>query len=312
MEDFKYFDDKNMNGSFEEIKCGSNLNNPDDFRMALKLFKRKLYSSCHNVLLDISSFDDDTFLSRFLFANNGSIVNAYRQFVKYFKFKEQNKSWLKNMSIFDNKIELSLRDGNPRVLKSRDRKGRKILTFLAANWIPQKYTLLDLYRSFLLTIDKLLDNVENQALGFVVIVDWTDVTMNQARYLTPTIIKLMIEGLQDCLPAKFLAIHFICQPWYIGMTSTILKKFLTDEMRNRIFFHGSNLISLHNHVNKSVLPPDLGGEGPTITTLDWYHFLLESSQDITNNKSYKLQDILEYSKIPYNEAETENNNFQNI
>ncbi|KRF99260.1 uncharacterized protein Dwil_GK27577 [Drosophila willistoni] len=151
------------------------------------------------------------------------------------------------MSIFDNKIELSLRDGNPRVLKSRDRKGRKILTFLAANWIPQKYTLLDLYRSFLLTIDKLLDNVENQALGFVVIVDWTDVTMNQARYLTPTIIKLMIEGLQDCLPAKFLAIHFICQPWYIGMTSTILKKFLTDEMRNRIFFHGSNLISLHNH-----------------------------------------------------------------
>ena len=56
--------------------------------------------------------------------------------------------------------------------------------------------MIDVYRAFLLTLDKLLEKIKNQMLGFVVIVDWTNFTYRQSTHLSPKILKLMIEGLQ--------------------------------------------------------------------------------------------------------------------
>lgn len=50
----------------------------------------------------------------------------------------------------------------------------------------------------LLTLEKLLENKQNQANGFVAIVDWTNFTLRQSAHLNPKILKLMIEGLQVC------------------------------------------------------------------------------------------------------------------
>ena len=77
---------------------------------------------------------------------------------------------------------------------------------------------------------------------------------------------------------RFKAVHFIGQPWYVEAALAVIRPFLKDKTRERIKMHGSNLSTLHEVVARDILPPELGGEGPTFNPLTWYHILLESSQ----------------------------------
>lgn len=85
----------------------------------------------------------------------------------------------------------------PGVLKEKDRKGRCLLLLTASNW-DCSYSLLTIYRALLLCLDNLTNDLHNQANGFVVIVDWTEFTYKQTTQLKPSILRLMIEGLQVC------------------------------------------------------------------------------------------------------------------
>lgn len=73
----------------------------------------------------------------------------------------------------------------------------------------------------------------------------------------------MIEGLQDCFPARFKGVHFLGQPWYVEAALTVIKPFLNEKIKERIFVHGNNLSTLHEHVHKDVLPAEMGGEEPS-------------------------------------------------
>lgn len=173
-----------------------NKHEPLDRRRALNSFKDIIGASMNFALKDKSCCNDDEFLYRFLYARKFECEAALELLIDYFLFKQRNSQLLHRLSIFDGRIQLVLRDGNPAVLKQRDRRGRKVIVFTTSNWEPTTYSLEDVYRAFLLTLDKLLENKQNQALGFVVIVDWTNFTLRQSSYLTPKILKLMIEGLQ--------------------------------------------------------------------------------------------------------------------
>jgi hypothetical protein len=44
----------------------------------------------------------------------------------------------------------------------------------------------------------------------------------------------MVEGLQDCFPARFKGVHFINQPWYVDPIIAILKAFLKEKTRKKV------------------------------------------------------------------------------
>ncbi|PSN49537.1 hypothetical protein C0J52_04979 [Blattella germanica] len=122
--------------------------------------------------------------------------------------------------------------------------------------------LFVIYRSLLLSLERLIEKPRNQVNGFVVVVDWSEFSFRQSSSLNPRILKLMIEGLQDCFPARFKGIHFINQPWYVEAALTI-------------FLHGNNLSTLHDSVAKDILPAELGGEAPSYNPLLWANEMLE-------------------------------------
>lgn len=140
--------------------------------------------------------------------------------------------------------------------------GRSVIILTGSNW-DCSYSLLSIYRALLFCLEHLIENIHNQCNGFVVIVDWTEFTFKQTTYLKPSILKTMIEGLQDCFPARFKGIHFIGQPWYVEAALTVIKPFLNEKIKERIFVHGNNLSTLHEHVHKDVLPAEMGGEEPS-------------------------------------------------
>lgn len=87
-----------------------------------------------------------------------------------------------------------------------------------------------------------IENEEVQINGFVIIVDWSEFAFKQSSQINPRILKLMIEGLQDCFPARFAGIHFISQPWYVEAILTVIRPFLKDKAKKKV--------SLNYYVNK--------------------------------------------------------------
>lgn len=139
---------------------------------------------------------DDTFVLRFLRARKFDTFEAFKLFGRYFEFRQDNPEVFKKFQASETGIKDALLDGLPGVLPNHDHFGRKIIVLYSANWDNGRYGLDSIYRAILLTLEKLIDEDEAQINGFVVIVDWSQFTFKQSMWLSPKVLKQMIEGLQ--------------------------------------------------------------------------------------------------------------------
>lgn len=183
-------------GTMDGDKMTFNKHDANERNRALCILKDLIGASRDLALKDKSCYADDEFLYRFLFARKFNVTEAFQLLISYQLYRQKNHELLQRLCVLDDTIQMALRDGFPGVLKSRDRRGRKVLVFFTSNWDYTQYSLLTVYRAMLLTLEKLLENKQNQANGFVAIVDWTNFTLRQSAHLNPKILKLMIEGLQ--------------------------------------------------------------------------------------------------------------------
>ncbi|KAG9347488.1 hypothetical protein JZ751_005055 [Albula glossodonta] len=225
---------------------------------------------------------DDAFILRFLRARKFNHFEAFRLLAQYFEYRQQNLDMFKNLKPTDPGIKQALKDGFPGVLSNLDRYGRKILVLFAANWDQSRYTFVDILRAILLSLEAMIEDPELQVNGFVLIIDWSNFTFKQASKLTPSMLRLAIEGLQlliilvgtltsplsnhfisklDSFPARFGGIHFVNQPWYIHALYTVIRPFLKDKTRKRI------------------LPSELGGMLPPYDMGTWARTLLDHAYD---------------------------------
>ncbi|KAA0708377.1 Clavesin-2 Retinaldehyde-binding protein 1-like 2 [Triplophysa tibetana] len=269
---------------------------------------------------------EDAFILRFLRARKFNHFEAFRLLAQYFEYRQQNLDMFKNLKATDPGIKQALKDGFPGVLSNLDRYGRKILVLFAANWDQSRYTFVDILRAILLSLEAMIEDPELQVNGFVLIIDWSNFTFKQASKLTPSMLRLAIEGLQpittgrsspshpmpsfpgnlsnrramrppdglssqretyschsaaltDSFPARFGGIHFVNQPWYIHALYTVIRPFLKDKTRKRIFMHGNNLNSLHQLILPEILPSELGGMLPPYDMGTWARTLLDHAYD---------------------------------
>ncbi|KAF4022309.1 hypothetical protein G4228_014336 [Cervus hanglu yarkandensis] len=217
---------------------------------------------------------DDAFILRFLRARKFHQADAFRLLAQYFQYRQLNLDMFKNFKADDPGIKRALIDGFPGVLENRDHYGRKILLLFAANWDQSRNSFTDILRAILLSLEVLIEDPELQINGFILIIDWSNFSFKQASKLTPSILKLAIEGLQDSFPARFGGVHFVNQPWYIHALYTLIKPFLKDKTRKRIFLHGNNLNSLHQLIHPEFLPSEFGGTLPPYDMGTWARTLL--------------------------------------
>lgn len=225
---------------------------------------------------------DDAFILRFLRARKFHHFEAFRLLAQYFEYRQQNLDMFKSFKATDPGIKQALKDGFPGGLANLDHYGRKILVLFAANWDQSRYTLVDILRAILLSLEAMIEDPELQVNGFVLIIDWSNFTFKQASKLTPSMLRLAIEGLQDSFPARFGGIHFVNQPWYIHALYTVIRPFLKEKTRKRIFLHGNNLNSLHQLIHPEILPSEFGGMLPPYDMGTWARTLLDHEYDDDN------------------------------
>lgn len=72
------------------------------------------------------------------------------------------------------------------------------LSFLFLIPFPRN-SFIDILRAILLSLEVLIEDQELQINGFILIIDWSNFSFKQASKLTPSILKLAIEGLQVCV-----------------------------------------------------------------------------------------------------------------
>lgn len=61
------------------------------------------------------------------------------------------------------------------------------------------------------------------------------------------------------MPARLKGVHFINYSWMLNTFFYLFKKFIPQEAWQFIHFHGSDLKSLHKHVDPECLPARYGG-----------------------------------------------------
>ncbi|KAI0207689.1 Clavesin-2 [Lamellibrachia satsuma] len=224
---------------------------------------------------------DTSFILRFLRARKFDHFESFKLYARYFEYRQKNLNLFKKFYATEPCIKTALCDGFPCVLPDKDSCGRTVLVLFTANWDMHAYGLGSIYRALLLSLEKLITSEEVQVNGFVIIVDWSEFTFKQSTWIQPHILKLMIEGLQDCFPARFTAIHFVNQPWYIEAIFKVMKPFLKEKTKQKIHMIGNNLALLYAHVQREVLPAELGGDGPPYHMQSWAHQLIGKDENFS-------------------------------
>ncbi|KAF0301355.1 Clavesin-2 [Amphibalanus amphitrite] len=235
------------------------------------------------VYLDTS----DEYLLRFLRARKMRVSAAFELLTGCTLYRRDNPLLFGSFNAHSPPVRAALRDGFPGVLEQRDGRGRTVLLVFAAGWDPDRYPLTAIYRAILLTLDRLIEDVENQISGFVMVVDFSQFSLRQSKSVSPKMLRLMVNGLQDCYPARFGGVHFVSQPWYVEAMLSVIRPFLKEKVKDKIYTHGNNplyvrqiythgnnLSALYHHVSRRILPAELGGDGPAHDTQRWADLMI--------------------------------------
>lgn len=67
-----------------------------------------------------------------------------------------------------------------------------------------------------------------------------------------------------------------------NMIWQMIKPFIREKLKSRIFFHGNKMSSFHNHIPPAYLPENYGGELPKIdySSAEWYPVMLKHEDRI--------------------------------
>ncbi|XP_020283875.1 clavesin-2-like [Pseudomyrmex gracilis] len=230
----------------------------------------------HRPDVDLENCTDE-YITRFLLARKYRTEQAAALIVAYQAQVLHRQDIFGNLTARDPALQRALRAGIPGVLPARDRKGRCVLVILASQWDPTAVPALSVQRAIFLVLEILIQDPRNQQAGFVAVVDWSGFSLRQGSALGAAALRNLIAALRGRFPARFKAIHFLSAPLYVQATLALVKPFLDEKTRNKIYLHGNNLSTLHEHLPTDILPAELGGTGPAFNPGLWAEPVIRAS-----------------------------------
>ncbi|EDW03189.1 alpha-tocopherol transfer protein isoform X2 [Drosophila grimshawi] len=201
--------------------------------------------------------NDDKYLEKFLRARYWKLGNSYKLLCSYYKFREENKNYYEKVRPIDLR---HLGDENIlTVTPYRDQLGHRILIYRFGIWRPNRVTVDDIFRATIILQE--LGSMEpiSQIMGGVAIFDLKDLGLEHLIHLSPGVAQKMLALLVTSMPIRTSALHIVNQNWLFNAAFKIFKPFLNASMRERLFIHGSDMSSLHKHINPENLPKRYGG-----------------------------------------------------
>lgn len=93
-------------------------------------------------------------------------------------------------------------------------------------------------------------------------------------------------------------IHIVNQPKIFQIVFALFKPFLREKLRNRIYFHGSDLASLHKHISPKHIPAAYGGTSqiPRVNGDQWFEMLGQCDKEYKAINSYGFRKPIKNGK----------------
>ncbi|XP_008551340.1 clavesin-1 [Microplitis demolitor] len=219
----------------------------------------------------------DEYITRFLLARRYHIEQTASLIAAYQAQVLHRQDIFGNLTARDPALQRALRAGIPGVLPARDKKGRCVLIILTSQWDPIAVPVLSIQRAIFLVLEILIQDFRNQQSGFVIIVDWSGFSLRHGKAFGTYALRSLITSLRGKFPARFKAIHFLSPPLYVQATLALVKPFLDEKVRHKIYLHGNNLSTLHEHLQTDILPSEFGGTGPAFNPSLWAEPVIHSA-----------------------------------
>ncbi|RLW12982.1 hypothetical protein DV515_00000290 [Chloebia gouldiae] len=220
----------------------------------------------------------DAFLVRFLRARDFHLELAWRLLKNYQKWRIECPEISGDLQ--PSSVLGLLQAGYHGVLRSRDPHGSKVLIYRIGQWDPSLFTAYDVFRVSLITSELIVKEIETQRNGVKAIFDLQGWRFSHAFQISPAVAKKIAAVLTDSFPLKVRGIHLINEPLFFHPVFALIKPFLTEKIKQRVYMHGNNYLqSLTEHFPVSILPQEYGGEEVSIEELakEWTDFIMASS-----------------------------------
>ncbi|XP_046675261.1 alpha-tocopherol transfer protein-like isoform X2 [Homalodisca vitripennis] len=265
--------------------------------------------------LDLHACTDDAFLLRFLRARKFNTTKAFALIQRYYQMKLECPDLFRTPRPSEKTHVLEMQAQC--VLDDRDHNGSRVyifrvgqiksLTTLAAikktggmahpntssavhgteKCDTSRITVEDVFSTNVLALEHVVREPETQVAGITVIVDMTGFGLQQhAKFLSPYYARRTVDVIQETFPLRFKGFHVINQPFYFDAVFAVLKPFLKEKIRQRIYLHGKDLNSLHSYVDANILPAEYGGLQGELDNTRWRQQLLVLEEEFMEMETY--------------------------
>ncbi|XP_022908344.1 alpha-tocopherol transfer protein-like [Onthophagus taurus] len=229
---------------------------------------------------NISIPNEDNFLLRFLRARKFDSKKAFQMIQRYYLMK------LKCPELFrcplpsecENVFDLQAQF----MLPNRDQLGRRIYIIRVDNFDASKASIDEIFRANVLALEQVVKEEQTQICGIVVVLDMAGLSLNHAKFFTPYYAKKTVELVQETFPLRFKGFHIVNEPFYFDAVMAVIKPFLKEKMKKRIYLHGNDVSSLHGFMKPEILPLEYGGLQGPFDNKPWYLELLSDEEHYKN------------------------------
>lgn len=152
------------------------------------------------------------------------------------------------------------------------------MIYKIGNWNTSQVTIDDIFRATLLLLELASLEPRAQVVGGVGIFDLEGLSFSHLWYMSPSVAQKIIALMVSAVPHRTTSIHILNQSWAFDAAFQVFKPFLTDRMKERIFFHGSNMSSLHKHIDPGHLPMRFGGTLEEFSYRIWIQNLMSTEK----------------------------------
>ncbi|KAG8232673.1 hypothetical protein J437_LFUL009917 [Ladona fulva] len=211
--------------------------------------------------ISFNFFSDDSFLLRFLRVKKFSVPMAQQMLLKYLHFRNVYSNLCLGLANMQPTVYELLKSGYLFSLPQRDRLGRRVIFADASKLDPFKYSNSDMAKAHLLVYESLLEEEENQVLGFTHIGDLKGICAAHLTLWSPSEFASIVKLGEQAVPMRHKEIHLINMPTGFKVAYDFCKGLLSEKIRNRFNMH-SSLPELHQSVDPKILPKEYGGSIP--------------------------------------------------
>jgi len=202
----------------------------------------------------------DDFLLKFLRAKKFDYEKSFKMVQRYCAMRSRSPQNFQQClpSLAKDTLDHQLQT----VLPHRDGVARRVLIFKVGKWNTSTTTPEQIFSTNLMCLELLAKEQKTQISGIVALIDMDGFGWDHMMQLSVDYIRNVVSLVQNSFPIRFREIHIIKESYLFDMTFALVKPFLSEKIRNRIRFHGSDWESLHKAISPSILPRDYGGKQP--------------------------------------------------